>query len=300
MINSYGKVIALDKGRYTAGVFDAPVTIQEKLDGSQVSFQFDGTQPYVRSKNCEAGGKQFQMVIDWVKENADKLNRGYVYRGEAITSLKHNTLTYERVPVGGVVLYDIYNSVADCMLSATEVQREAKRLGLEAVQTFLEFAPSDVEYAKACALSGKPMLGGEKMEGVVVKQYLMPDPTLLKDSAECFLKVKYVNESFKEVHHKDWKDRNPGTKDVINNLIEMYGTEARLAKAVQHLRDDGKLTDSVKDIGALIGEVARDIKEECEEELKEALWKHFSRPILRGISNKMPAYYKTTHLGIEG
>ena len=313
LIPAYGKIIPLDKGKYTQGLFDAPVVIQEKIDGSQVSFGLEDPTggfpqgiedyyPVVRSKNTivEDGNKQFQMVKDWVQEHTRDLDPDFIYRGEAVTSLKHNTLKYERVPVGGVVLFDIYDCHRDCMLLPAEVLREADRLGLEYVQTFIDCAPSDASYCEACLKLGKPMLGGKQIEGVVIKRYDLPDPQSFANThdAQGFLKVKLVSEDFKEIHHADWKDRNPNGKDFIANLVTVYGTEARLSKSVQHLRDEGALVGTPTDIGALIKEVQRDLEEECAEEIKEALWKRYGKEVLQGVAHKMPDYYKTTHLGL--
>lgn len=314
MISAYGKIIPLDNGKVSKGVLDGACVIQEKIDGSQVSFRIelvdtpDGMYqhqlpiPVVRSKNqvVQHGNKMFQMVLDWVESNVDQLNPHYIYRGEAVTSLKHNTLKYERVPAGGVVVYDIFDEEGDYMLAPSEVEKECRRLGIEAVRTYIDNAPTDVSYLKACIEHGIPQLGGKQIEGVVVKRYDLPDPSSWANTSDKqgFLKLKLVSDSFKEIHHTTWKANNPNGRDVVSNLVEVYGTDARLAKAVQHLRDDGELEGTPKDIGKLIGEVARDLTEECEAEIKEALWKHFGRQIIRSCANRMPNYYKTEVLGL--
>ena len=296
-MNSYGKVIPLDKGKYTAGVFDGPCVVQEKVDGSQVSFGIEDGLPVVRSKNCLADGKQFQMVIDWVAQSADLLDPMYTYRGEAVTSPKHNTLRYDRIPANGVILFDIYDAENDRMLWPNELESEAHRLGLESVPCF---DGASIEAAMRL-LDNDSCLGGTKIEGVVIKRYDLPDPAWhgMHDNREGFLKVKLVSAKFKEAHGADWKQRNPGNKDVICNLVESYGTEARLAKAVQHMRDDGRLTETLKDIGPLINEVSKDLGQECKEEIKEALWKHYGKQVVSGVARMMPDYYKR-ELGIVG
>jgi hypothetical protein len=309
VIPAYGKIIPLDNGKYTAGCLDGSCIVQEKLDGSQVSFGLavvgKTTMHYevlVKSKNqiVEQGNKMFQMVLDWVNENSDTLDANFTYRGEAITSLKHNTLKYERVPVGGVVLFDIYDKSRDVMLLPAELEREAKRIGLESVQTFVDGTATTVDYLIACQKHGTPMLGGKMIEGVVVKRYDLPDPQSFAQTtfASGFLKVKLVADEFKEVHRTSWKAQNPNGKDTVANLVAVYGTDARLAKAVQHLRDDALLTDTPSDIGALIKEVIRDLMEECEEEIKDKLFNHFGKEVLRGVSSKMPYYYKKEVLGL--
>ena len=103
---------------------------------------------------------------------------------------------------------------------------------------------------------------------------------------------KYVSEAFKEVHGGEWRENNPTNRDVIDRLILMYRTPARWAKAVQHLRDAGKLTDSPKDIGPLIKEVQVDVEAECADEIKEQLYRHAISHIRRAISGGLPEWYK--------
>ena len=59
-------------------------------------------------------------------------------------------------------------------------------------------------------------------------------------------------------------------------------------KAVQHLREAGKIEDSPKDIGKLIIEVQKDLGQEEKEEIKTLLWKwawpHISRMATRGVA----------------
>jgi hypothetical protein len=314
LIPNYGKIIPLDKGKYTQGLFDGEVVVQEKVDGSQVSFAMECVSaerhiggkrtyaPVVRSKNqiVQDGNKMFQMVLDWVRDKAPRLNPNFIYRGEAVTSLKHNTLTYARVPNGGVMLFDIYDREGDRMLDPSELRIEAVRLGLEQVRTFAWRKGVTIEDVRSF-IGSQSKLGGTFIEGVVIKAYDKPDPQSFAQTtdAQGFLKVKLVCEDFKEVHHKDWKGRNPNGKDFVSNLVEVYGTPQRFDKAIQRMREEGKLTETPKDIGELIGRVVDDIKEECADEIAAALFKHFGKKVLSGIGKKVPNYYKETVLGLE-
>jgi hypothetical protein len=106
------------------------------------------------------------------------------------------------------------------------------------------------------------------------------------------LMAKFVREDFKEKHDKAWKKSNPGRKDVIAALVETYKTPQRWNKAVQHLRENGELEDSPKDIGKLFKEVPKDILAECEDEIRDALFKHFWKDISRGITAGLAEWYK--------
>ena len=130
------------------------------------------------------------------------------------------------------------------------------------------------------------ILGGTKIEGVVIKNYELF--TMEKKPAM----GKYVSEAFKEVHNKDWKERNPTGKDFVLALTEKYKTEARWNKAILHLTEAGQLEHSPKDIGLLMREVPADVLKECEDEIKEALFGHFWQYIQRGITSGLPEWYK--------
>ena len=100
--------------------------------------------------------------------------------------------------------------------------------------------------------------------------------------------AKFVSEKFKEKHSTEWTTG----KDYFNNLLNSYRTEARWAKAVQHLRDDGKLEDDPRDIGNLIKEIHRDILDEEKEAFKEELWKLYHRELLGKSIKGFPEWYK--------
>ena len=94
------------------------------------------------------------------------------------------------------------------------------------------------------------------------------------------------------VHAGEWRKNNPTQGDILNQLIERYRTPARWAKAVQHLREDGKITDTPKDIGLLIKEIGDDVERECAAEIRDILFAHFWPDIRRGLMRGMPEWYK--------
>jgi hypothetical protein len=49
---------------------------------------------------------------------------------------------------------------------------------------------------------------------------------------------------------------------------------------------------SPKDIGLLVKEVPKDIRDECEDEIKEILFSHFWSKISRGVIRGLPEWYK--------
>lgn len=270
-----------------AELFDGEVTIEEKVDGSQFSFGVFGGQPRIRSKGLEMvfeqPEKMFTGARDTVARLLPSLRDGWTYRAEYVSKPKHNTLCYERVPLGLLIVFDI-NHAEESYLSYEEKFAECSRLGLECVPRF-KLESHDMEsYQKI--LGTLSCLGGQLIEGFVIKNYAKFGPR------KKVLMGKHVSEAFKEVHKGDWRERNPGTLDIVGTLGAKYRTPARWQKAVQHLIEAGKLTSSPRDIGDLIREVPEDVLKECEAEIKAALFEYAWPKIKRSLVSGLPEWYK--------
>jgi hypothetical protein len=233
----------------------------------------------------DAPEKMFVKAVDNVRIIQKDLHPGWTYRGEYLQSPKHNTLAYALVPPMNIIIYDIMTDIPENYLSYKDKKQEAGRLGLEIVPILYQGVVTDFEMFTKF-LDRTSILGSVKIEGVVIKNY--NQFTMEKKPAF----GKYVSEAYKEVHDKDWKDRNPTGKDITAEIIMRYKTEARWNKSIQHLRDAGNLDGSPKDIGNLIKEVSQDVHKECEEEIKEILFSHFWKNISRGVTAGIPEWYK--------
>lgn len=284
-ISSYPTVFAI--GHAMIGeLLKSPVVVEEKIDGSQFSFALIDGELTCRSKGktlvIDAPEKMFARAVETVKRL--DLRPGWVYRAEYLEKPKHNTLAYSRVPAGHLMVFDVATGM-ESYLSPTERAVEANRIGLESVPVLHVGAVESASMFNQL-LERESVLGGCQIEGVVVKNYGL-------FTAEKKIAIgKYVSEAFKEKHESDWKGRNPGRKDIVASLIDTYRTDARYQKALQHLRDDGKIEGSARDIGALIREVPDDILKECEQEIRDALFKHFWGEVRRGIVAGIPTWYK--------
>lgn len=285
--HSYPKVHAIGHMAIREILLDE-VLIEEKVDGSQFSFGRFGDTLKCRSKGMEleveAPEKMFAPAVDMAKTLAMRLVDGWTYRGEFLGKPKHNTLAYSRIPAGTVILFDI-NTGHEAYLSRQEKEAEAERLGLEAVPLLGLDRIESPEHFKSF-LDRESVLGGAKIEGVVIKNY----SRFGKDGKA--LMGKFVSEEFKETHGADWKNRNPNKLDVVDALIAQYRSEARYAKAVQHLKESGELENTPRDIGKLIPEFIRDLQSECEEEIKEQLFRWAWPQINRAAVSRLPLWYK--------
>ena len=268
------------------------VLVEEKVDGSQFSFgKFHNPDTgelelKVRSKGAvmipDAPEKMFTAAVETARSLP--LLPGVTYRAEYLSKPKHNTLCYSRIPTKHLILFDV-NIGQERYLSYAEKQAEAIRLGLEIVPILYTGRIDALEFFRSF-LDRESILGGQRVEGVVVKNYARfgIDGKVLMG--------KFVSEEFKEVHAGEWKDRNPSTKDVVQRIIDDYRTPARWQKAVIHLKEQGKLEGSPKDIGALMGMAKDDVESECMNEIKERLWLYAKEQILRGIAGGLPQWYK--------
>ncbi len=285
MINSYPNVLAIGH-RMIKDIFSGEVLIEEKVDGSQFSFGIIDGELMCRSK----GRQQILDAPDSLFEKAVEIIRGldchpgWFYRGEYLAKPKHNALAYSRIPEKNIILFDIQTGI-ETYMTPEEKKAEAERIGLECVPVMFQGMVTDFEMFKGF-LDRESILGGVKVEGVVVKNY-----NLFTQEKKVAM-GKYVSENFKETHSEEWRKANPGKSDLIGLLIERYKTTARWAKAVQHLREVGKIVGVPQDIGLLIKEVPADVRKECEDEIKESLFKHFWPHIQRGITKGLPEWYK--------
>jgi RNA ligase len=287
MINSYPSVYAIGH-KAIEGLFSGPVVIEEKVDGSQFSFGVIDGELQCRSKGknlvLDAPEKMFVKAIETTRELTPLLMPGWVYRCEFLGKPKHNTLCYARTPAKNLILYDV-NTGQESYLLPAEKQNEARRVGLEYVPCFFQGIVTDMAMLKSL-LETESCLGGTKIEGVVAKNYA------LFTGEKKVAMGKYVSEAFKETHAVDWKERNPSAVDVVQRLIEQYHTDARWNKAIQHLKEAGRLEGSPRDIGMLMREVPLDILKEEEEAIKTALMRHFWPHIMRGATAGLPEWYK--------
>lgn len=287
-VSSYPTVFALGH-RAIADIFSGDVVVEEKVDGSQFSFGVVGGELVCRSHGkqliVDAPEKMFAKAVDTVKSLVPFLTPEWIYRGEYLEKPKHNTLCYSRTPKNNIIIFDVMTA-PETYLEYNKKSFEADRIGLECVPLLYSGRVDNYEMFQTF-LERESILGGTKIEGVVIKNYDLF--TMEKKPAM----GKYVSEAFKEVHNKDWKERNPTGKDITLLLTEKYRSEARWNKAILHLNEAGTLDHSPKDIGLLMREVPADVLKECEDEIKEALFKHFWPNISRGVTRGLPEWYKS-------
>lgn len=279
------------------------VNVEEKIDGSQFSFGLVEASPAdieaefmpgyalkIRSKGCvmhiDAPEKMFNAAAETVKALGTQLTPSWTYRGEFLARPHHNALTYDRVPKGHIILFDVSTGDQEFLNYEAKVE-EANRLGLEVVPRLFTGRVNSIEDFRSF-LESVSILGGQKIEGVVIK----PVDYNLFGFDKKVLMGKFVSEAFKEVHRKAWGESNPTGKDIFALIGSALNTPARWNKAIQHLREGGRINDDLTDIGPLIREIPEDVLKEEKDYITETLFKWAWPHIKRSLTYGFPQWYK--------
>lgn len=288
-INSYPSIFTTGHASVIS-LFDDEVIIQEKVDGSQISFGVLDGELKIRSKNVEifigAPEGLFSLAIENIQKIQHLLTPNWIYRGEYLFRPKHNTLEYSRTPINNIVIFDINNSLEN-YVSREILEEECKKIGFEPIpELFRGKITSSTDLTNF--LEKESFLGNQKIEGIVIKQSIVK----YYGSDKKALIAKFVREDFKEVNDISFKQANPGASDILEYLASKYNNEARWKKAAQRLRDSSLLTMTAKDIGPLLKEVPKDIEKECKDEILEHLWKWAWPRISGKITKGLPEWWK--------
>jgi hypothetical protein len=291
-LHSYPKVYAIGHAAVQE-LFNGPVLVEEKVDGSQFSFGAVSSEGEVLRLQMRSHGaevfvdgteKMFNHAVASCVEMLGELHAGWTYRVEYLQKPKHNNLCYGRVPAKHMILFDI-NTGDEIYLSRAEKEAEAARLGLEIVPVLFEGTIADPQTLLSL-LDRESCLGGAKIEGIVVKNYIQ----FGRDKK--VLMGKFVSEAYKETASKSWSAANPTLGDVIEMIIATLRSEARWEKALQKLRDLGQLKGEPADIGPLIKAAQADIKAEETEFIQAKLYEFALPRILRASTSGLPEWYK--------
>jgi hypothetical protein len=287
-IPSYGHPHTLGH-KYLIHLFDDPVVIQEKVDGSQISFGVINGNLSVRSRGQDVTNDTTGMFSKAVKElqkRKDFMFEAAIYRGEYLQKPKHNKKTYSRIPKGNVILFDV-EYPDGTFANPTTLLLEAHQLDLECVPTFYEGNAIAIQDMLPSYLTNESILGGTRIEGIVIKNYYKTDQNGKT------LMGKLVSDEFKESMNTKDNVNKLDEKEIVSVIVNMYNKEARWSKAVQHLNENKELHYSDKDIGNLIREISIDFEKECQDEIKDWLYKKFRKPIIRGIVEGFATWYQT-------
>jgi hypothetical protein len=283
--------------KHIRDIFDSEVEITEKIDGSQFGFGKIQGELVVRSKNKylqpDALEKMFIKGVEYVKTISELIPDNTMFYGEYLQKPKHNVLAYDKTPKNYISLFGMI-SEGTFITDHDILKTYADKFDIDVVPLLFK-GKCDKDKVEEL-LNTKSYLGVVNVEGVVVKNYYKD--YWLGGQYFPIMGGKYVSEKFKEVHSNNWKKEHTG-KGKWETYCEQFKTPARWDKAVQHLREDGILEESPRDIGNLIKEIHRDIEEEEKENIKEVLWNLYGKDIKRVATNGFPEWYKKELMNME-
>lgn len=290
MISSYPKVYALGN-RNVRDIFKETVLVEEKVDGSQISFGvYEGTlkvRSHGQEVNLENPG-MFGLAVQEIVKRVGQLQNNSTYRGEYLSKPKHNVLSYGRIPKGNIILFDITFPDLQGQESFSDrwfKEKEAERLDFDVVPVIYQGMIANSEMIKGL-LERESILGGVNIEGVVIKNYAR------RDLDGKVLMAKYVSEKFKEVMTGRMRNPKQSLEGYIQELAASYATEARWQKAIQKLTESGEIQNDPKDIGSLVKLIQVDVLEEEKETLGDLVMEKILPIIMKGCVNGMPQWYK--------
>jgi hypothetical protein len=285
-ILNYGKIYNVGH-RIVADIFKDPVQIEEKVDGSQFSFGVYDGELRMRSRgkqiDIDAPDNLFVMGVAYVKSIADRLEDGFTYRCEYLCRPKHNSIAYDNMPTNMLVLFDVDIGEQNYLLPEDR-KAWAEELEIDCIPVFHQDIVIENPEQFRELLETESFLGGAKVEGVVIKNYTK------FDVYGKTLRAKYVSEAFKELNDKTHKVAKH--MEIKATIAGILSNEKRYLKAVQALRDEGRLEHDVKDIGNIFKQVSKDLDEECEDMVKDMLYQWAKKDIIKMASRGIPDWYK--------
>lgn len=245
------------------------IIIQEKIDGANVSFQYDietdSLQCFSRNQMLSAENT-LRDYYDWVQKLDKELVKAVL--GDSLRMfgewLVKHTVKYPEERYNTVYCFDVFNMKQHCWLPQHEVQRLAEQLGLHYVPVFYEGTFTSWEDYQL--LVGKTEMGGEIGEGIVIKKQ--------NDLAEVAY-TKIVHMRFQDVHKKvRCRIESPEEKREKKRLEELAATvvtPTRVEKIILKLVDEGVLPEdfSMKDMKTIYKALPSAVYYDCMKEAPE-------------------------------
>ena len=276
--------------------------IEEKIDGSQLSILVDNNTNltfYNKYKQVYDTNEAFRKAITMLNlkyNNKHILNPNFIYHGESVCKLRHNVITYNRVPKNYFILYDIYDLQKKCYISYELKKQEAERVGLECVQLLYYNTDKNCYPYDKCSEIIKQIeeniiescLGGY-IEGIVLKHHAF----VHKNRTSC-VKLKFVTDIFKERHTLKQDKVIYSSDEFLERLGKSFCTNARFHKAYQHLVENSTINPNNitnSDINKFILELDDDFNKEYKEEIMMLLWTEFSSIIKKNARDGAGAWF---------
>lgn len=248
------------------------IIIQEKIDGANVSFQYDSETDFLNcfSRNqILSADNTLRSYYNWVQKLDKELIKSVL--GDKLRMfgewLVKHTVKYPEERYNTMYCFDVFDTENNCWLPQNEVKSLADKLRLNYVPVFYEGKFTDWEDYKH--LVGRTEMGGEFGEGIVIKKQ--------NDLSDNVAYTKIVHERFKEVQRKvskrptNEKMAEISEKLRIKEFVKTVVTSARVEKILYKLVDEGILPEdfSMKDMKTVCKNLPSAVYKDCMKEVPE-------------------------------
>lgn len=252
------------------------VVVQEKMDGSNASFQYDEASGEIKafSRRQElTPTNTLNGFYNWVKiKEANDKNFADIVKSHANLVFfgewgVKNKVQYKDEYYNNFYFYDIYDVANEKYLVQEEVKEFAKILNLGYVNTL--YVGEFKNWDNMRQFMGKSNLALVEGEGVVVK-----NQTLLNAPRDEYY-LKLVCDSFSEVMKvkiKEPKAADPN-ETPARAIVDSIVTERRIEKMLCNLRDDGIIAEpyDAKQMGIIAKHLPKRIWEDINKEEPESV-----------------------------
>lgn len=254
MFRKYEKIHRLGK-QETDGILDAPVHVQEKIDGANLQVWLEDGVIHVGSRNNDVTDRPdgFNGAVEYVQNHEGirklfDLNPNLRLYGEWL--VKH-TIQYKETAYGKFYLFDIWDEEHQKFAETPWVNAVGQDFGIEVPHYYGEMLITDLKQLEE--LVGKSMLG-EKGEGVVIKR------ADFKNKFGETVYAKLVAQEFMEENAITFGGNNKFS-DTYRELwaVNKYMTLGRVRKICHKLQSETSERLDMKHIPEVMGRCHHDL-----------------------------------------
>lgn len=260
LFRRYEKIHRLGKEE-TDGILDAPVHVQEKIDGANLQVWLEDGVVHVGSRNNDVTEREdgFNGAVQYIQNHEGiksifAINPQVYLYGEWLV---RHTILYSATAYNKFYLFDVFNPNLNEFLPTDAVDLMAKDFNLAAPHYYGKFdIKSKEQLAEIEKLVGKSMLG-EKGEGVVIKR---PD---FRNKFGDIVYAKIVGQEFMEDNAVAFGGNNKYS-DTYREMwaVNKYMTLARIQKVINKIVSETGERMDMKHIPQVMGMAYYDLFQE--------------------------------------
>lgn len=261
---AYPKIHRLGKEE-TDGILDQPVTVQEKIDGANISiFMHEGKVRCGSRTRMLAEDESFNGFVEAVQAN--KAIHDFLHENEDVILygewLVRHTISYPETAYKKIYLFDIYDTTLEEFLPQYLVAQGASELGLQFPFVFSDNQQLTEEQIREFVGKSDIAPAGE---GVVIKNPLFKN----QFGDHCYAKI--VTEKFKESNAITFGGNNKHSDSYHEMyVVNKYATLGRVQKIMQKLQSETDHRLDMKETPQIAGRCLHDM-------ITEEAWEIFNK-----------------------